>query len=100
MVKSSFRIVWTSQAKQDLKNIYEFWKKKSIQGAQNVKSDILKSPKTICYAQQFQVDDINSRYRRIIVRTFYKVLYREQNNTIYIVGVISTHQSPDILKDR
>jgi len=100
LVKSSFRIVWTLQAKQDLKEIYEYWKKKSIQGARNIESDILKSPKTIYYAQQYQVDDINPRYRRIIVRTFYKVLYREQNDIIYIVGVISTHQSPDVLKDR
>jgi plasmid stabilization system protein ParE len=43
----NFKIFWTTQAKNDLKNIYEFWKKKSVQGAKNVRSDILKSPKTI-----------------------------------------------------
>lgn len=96
----SYKIIWTSQAKQDLKNIFEHWKKKSVQGATNVRSDILKSPKTIYYAKQYQVDDINPKYRRIVVRTYYKVLYRETRGTIYVMGVISTRQSPDILKNR
>jgi len=96
----SYKIIWTSQAKQDLKNIYEYWKNKSVQAAKNVSSDILKSPKTIYYAKQYQVDDINPKYRRIVVRSYYKVLYREKKNTIYILGIVSTHQSPDVLKSR
>jgi plasmid stabilization system protein ParE len=96
----NYKIFWTSQAKQDLKNIYEYWKKKSAQGAKNLRSDILQSPKTIYYAKQYQIDDINPKYRRIVVRTYYKVLYREIKDTIYIMGVISTHQSPDILKSK
>lgn len=97
---TNYKIIWTFQAKQDLKNIYEYWKRKSVQGAKNVRSDILKSPKTIYYAKQYQVDDINPRYRRIVVRTYYKVLYREIRSTIYVMGVISTRQSPDVLKVR
>jgi plasmid stabilization system protein ParE len=95
-----YNIFWTTQAKDDLKNIYDHWKKKSVQGAKNVRSDILKSPKTIYYAKQYQIDDINPAYRRIIIRTYYKVLYREINNTIYIMGVISTFQSPEVHKSR
>jgi plasmid stabilization system protein ParE len=49
----SYKIIWTTQAKQDLKNVYEYWKKKSVQGAKNVRSDILKSPTTIYYAKQY-----------------------------------------------
>lgn len=96
----SYKIIWTSQAKQDLKNIFEYWKKKSIKGAKNVRSDILKSPKTIYYAKQYQVDDINPNYRRIVVRTYYKVIYREIQGSIYIMGVICTRQSPEVLKGR
>lgn len=84
-----YRIVWTSQAKQDLKSIYDFWKEKSVQGARSVTTDILKSPKTIYYAKQYQVDDINPKYRRIVVRDCYKVLYREIKSNIFIMGVIS-----------
>ncbi len=94
----SYKIIWTTQAKQDLKNVYDYWKQKSVQGAKNVRSDLLKSTKTIYYAKQYQVDDINPKYRRIVVRTYYKVLYKETRNTIYVTGVISTLQSPDVLK--
>ena len=96
----NYKIIWTLQAIQDLKNIYEHWKKKSVQGAKNVRSDILKSPKTIYYAKQYQVDDINPKFRRIIVRTNYKVLYKENKGTIFILGVICTQQSPNVLISR
>jgi plasmid stabilization system protein ParE len=96
----NYKIIWSFQAKQDLKDIYEYWKKKSVQGAKNVRSDILKSPKTIYFAKQYQVDDINPKYRRIVVRSFYKVLYREQKHTISIMGVVSTSQSPEVLKNK
>jgi plasmid stabilization system protein ParE len=36
----NYNIFWTTQAKDDLKNIYDHWKKKSVQGAKNVRSDI------------------------------------------------------------
>lgn len=95
---SNYKIIWTDQAKEDLKSIYEYWKKKTLQGAKNVRADILKSPKTIHYAKQYQVDDINPKYRRIVVRSYYKVIYRENKNVIHIMGVFSTHQSPKVLK--
>jgi plasmid stabilization system protein ParE len=41
------KIVWTKQAKEALKSIYDYYKSKSLQGERNVKSDLLKSPKTI-----------------------------------------------------
>lgn len=94
------KIFWTTQAKLDLKGIYDFWKTKSLQAAHNVRSDILKSPKTIVFARQYQVDDINPKYRRIVVRTYYKVLYLEHRQKIYIMGIISTHQAPEVLKNK
>lgn len=66
-------IVWTLQAKESLKSIYDYYREKSPKGARNVKNDLLQSPKTILYARQYQVDEINPKYRRIIVRDF-KVL--------------------------
>lgn len=62
------KIVWTDQAKTALKSIFDYYKEKSPQGAKNVKSDILKSTKQVLFAQQYQVDEINSNYRRIVVR--------------------------------
>lgn len=95
---SKLTIIWTSQAKESLKSIYDYYKTKSPQGAKNVKKDLLQSPKTIHYAKQYQVDEINPNYRRIIVRDF-KVLYKENLNSIEIIDIISTRQSPSILKN-
>ncbi len=91
-------IVWTQQARESLKSIYNYYKNKSSQGAKNVKDDLLRSPKTIAFAKQYQVDEINPKYRRIIVRDF-KVLYKEIANRIVIVDIISTRQSPSKLRE-
>src|SRR5690554_5473611 len=90
-------IVWTLQAKNSLKAIHDYYKEKSSQGAKNVKNDLLQSPKTIAFARQYQIDEINPKYRRIIVRDF-KVLYKESANTIQIIDILSTKQSPSKLK--
>lgn len=90
-------INWTTQAKESLKSIYDFYKKKSLQGAQNVRKDLLQSPKSIQFAKQYQVDDINPKYRRIIVRDF-KVLYKVNKNKIEVVDIIGSKQSPSTLR--
>ena len=92
-------IIWTNQAKDALRDIYNFYKKTSLQGAKNVRSDILNSPKKIYFSQQYQIDNINPKYRRIVVRD-YKVLYKESGNTIYIMDIVSTKQSPKVLKNK
>lgn len=93
------KIIWTKQAKLAVKNIYDFYKFKSLQGAKNVKSDILKSPKTIYFLKQYQLDEINPNYRRLIVRD-YKLLYKVKGNTIQILDVICTKQNPEKLKSK
>jgi plasmid stabilization system protein ParE len=95
---SEYKIIWTNQAISALKAIFNFYKEKSPQGANRVKSDLLQCPKTIFFSQQYQIDDINPKYRRIIIRDF-KVLYKYSNSTIYVMDIISTKQSPEILKN-
>ena len=99
MVREELKIIWTNQAISALKGIYDFYKEKSLQGAINVKTDILQSPKTIHFAKQYQVDDINPKYRRIVVRD-YKVLYNENKGTIYVMDIVCTKQSPNILREK
>lgn len=93
------QIIWSIQAKEALKCIYDFYKEKSPQGAKNVKSDLLNSPKSILFANQYQIDDINPKYRRIVVRQ-YKVLYNENKGIIEIVDIVSSRQSPAVLKEK
>ena len=95
---NEFEIIWSNQAKNSLKEIYDYYKEKSIAGAKKIKNEILASPKAIYFSKQYQLDDINPEYRRIIVR-HYKLLYKENNNKIIIVDIISSRQSPEIFKD-
>jgi len=95
----ALNIIWSKQARAAVKSIYNYYKEKSLQGAKNVKSDLLQSPKAIRFSKQYQLDDINPNYRRIVVRD-YKILYKEKENTIQIMDVISTRQSPEKLKNK
>jgi len=82
-----------------LRSIYNYYKEKSPQGARNVKSDLLQSPKTIYYAKQYQIDEINPKYRRIVVRD-YKVFYKEENGVVQVMDIVSTRQSAEVLKNK
>ena len=93
----SSRIIWTKQAKESLKQIYLYYKDKSPQGARNVRDDLLQAPRTIRYAKQYQLDRINPDYRRIVVRD-YKILYRQEEDVVRIIDIVSTHRSPEHLK--
>lgn len=50
---------WSSQAKIDLKNIFERIeeKTKSLQNAINVRTNIIEAIKTINFVEQYQVDE-------------------------------------------
>ena len=50
---STLKIIWTNQAIATLKEIYDYYKEKSPQGAINVRRDLLESPKTILYSKQY-----------------------------------------------
>lgn len=95
----SLKIIWSKQAQQALRNIYDFYKVKSKQAAKNVINDILHEVKRLRFTKQYQVDDINPSYRRIVVRN-YKILYKEKGNNIQILDIINTKESPDKLKSK
>lgn len=93
------KIVWSEQAKSTLRDIYNYYKEKSPQGAANVRSDLLQSLGTLRFTKQYQLDDINPKYRRIVVRD-YKVLYVEREGVIYVMDIVSAKQSPGKLRKK
>lgn len=91
---ATLKIIWTNTAKDQLKAIFEYYKVKSLQGAQNVKNDILKASRELHFVEQYQRDEIEPEYRRIIVRD-YKLLYKEEKEgTVFIARIFSTKQNP------
>ena len=101
MVSATYKIIWTDEAKADLKDIYEFIRKESLQGAKNVVFDIRNAPKSVCFPQQNEKEWYNNKYQRIIVRN-YKVLYRveESAKELIISTVFDTRQNPDKLRQK
>lgn len=93
MVKSKLSIVWTDQAKLALKEVYKFHKKVSVEWADKIRNKIYQSPENLSYANQYQIDEYNSDFRRIVVGD-YKVLYQERDNVIYIVDIVCSLQAP------
>lgn len=91
-------IIWTLKAKQNLRDIYDYYRLRSEQGAKNVRRDILNKVKSIRYPAQYQVDEIDSKYRRMVVR-HYKILYSYKDSTVYIHRIFDARQNPNKLLD-
>lgn len=100
MVAKTYKIIWTAEAKKDLKEIFDFIKTQSVQSAKNVISDIRNAPNTIRFSQQNEEEHYNDKYQRIILRN-YKILYRisESKNELIIATVFHTSQDPEKLSD-
>ena len=93
------RVDWTDQGKLALRLVYDFHLKQSELAAEIVVNDIIDAAESIVFVKQYQVDDINPKYRRIVIRG-YKVLYVEKDKVINIMDVVSTKQSPEILEGK
>lgn len=99
MTNTSYKVSWSDAAKADLKDIYDFIKVKSLQGAKNVVSDIREASKSLHFSEQTQVEEYLPICRRIIVRN-YKILYTidEANKCLNVVRIFDTRQNPASLK--
>jgi plasmid stabilization system protein ParE len=93
------RVDWTDTAKAALRTVFNYHVEYSESSAENIVNEIIDTGDSIVFAKQYQIDEINPNYRRMIVRD-YKVLYNEQNNIIQILDVVNTKQSPEELKNK
>ena len=97
MKKHSLKIYWTRGAKIDLENIYNYYKDKSESFARQIRGELLNAPKSVVFPKQYQVDEIDNRFRRIIIR-HYKVLYGQSDGFLYIHRIFDARQNPKKLK--
>ena len=85
---------WTKTAKAQLKLIYQTHQLKSLQTAQTIKNEILQATKEIHFVEQYQRDEVEPEFRRIIVR-YYKILYIEVDKIVFIARIYDTRQNPN-----
>ena len=90
--------IWTNTARAQLKAIYENYKVKSLQAAKTLKDEILQTIRELHFEGQYQKDEIEPEFRRIIVR-HYKILYIEENGIVFIARIFDTRQNPNTQKE-
>lgn len=88
------KIIWTNIAKIQLKRIFTYYKEKSVQGANKVKADVFESTNSIRFTEQYQKDEIEPEFRKIIVRD-YKILYKIEDDVVFIIKIFSTKLNRD-----
>lgn len=97
MTKKEIRVLWSKQAKSDLKDIYKWIKKttKSVKDATTTRTDIINASKQIVFIDQYQVEELlGEPFRRMVVR-HYKIIYKaESGSQIRILKVFDTHKYP------
>jgi len=95
-------VVWSETAKDDLKQIFDYFASFSLQSAENIVFGIITKIEQI-ELQGFElsgsIDTINPNYRRLITGN-YKILYKIYPDKIIIHGIFDARQSPDKLKKR
>lgn len=99
MVKSKkYVIIWSNIAKSQLKEIYQYIKKDSIQSAIEVKTKILASTKILELGKEvYKSDELkidnNGTYRAYVIYS-YRIVYKINNDTIDILRIRHTCQEP------
>jgi addiction module RelE/StbE family toxin len=94
MSNTKFEIFWTSNAKEDLKEIYISLKNKiSKEAAIKIRNELFNCANQIVFAEQFQLDEYRLDCRRIVIRNF-KILYQIRENSIFVIRVFNSFQNP------
>lgn len=89
-------IIWTDNAVNDLREVYNFLASKSLASANRIIDKIIAKPEILLkskFYKMHQIDEFNSNYRRLIEGN-YKIMYREINKDIVIFRVFDSRQNP------
>ena len=99
------KVFWTKFALDSLFDIYKYYKNNvRVNIACNIRDSILSSTNQLekhslsGQNEEFLIDlDEGHRY---IIRGNYKIIYKIQNQKVYVTDVFDTRQSPDKIKKR
>ena len=93
MENKEIKILWSEDAENSLESIFDYYFQFSEKVAERMRTNILDKISTLRFVKQYQIDEINPDYRRIIVK-HYKVVYKVQKKTILILNIFDTRQDP------
>ena len=92
-MEKRLKVKWSFAAEKSLKHIFDFYAEKSESAAFKIINEIIEHAESISFYHQYQQDDIVEKYRRMIIR-HYKIIYRSDKSSIYIIEVFDTRQDP------
>jgi plasmid stabilization system protein ParE len=93
MDQEKITIQWSKRASKSLESIFNYYFQLSEQSAERIRKEILKTVSTLRFVEQYQVDELNTEYRRMIVR-HYKIIYKVKNKRVLILNIFDTRQDP------
>lgn len=98
MVVQQYEVIWNAIARKQLKHIYKYIEKESLQNAKNVIIEIIdatekldKNPERFALDKYKNKNDGSYRYFEIYK---YRIAFRIYKTKVRILRVRSTHQEP------
>jgi len=96
-------IIYSRKATQTLDAIYEFLNRKSARAAAAIHNEILDEIDRLLLFPQMapieqELDNRSFVYRGLVIRHTYKVIYRIEEQTIYIVDIWDCRRNPSTLQ--
>ncbi len=105
----TYQVIITEPAQKDLENIINYIgeEKGSVQGAENVKTAILKAINTLAKMpdRHGRVKEVAHKedivYRRVIVDKKYRIMYKieEVDDEVYVVRILHVKRGPNFVRN-
>lgn len=93
-------IHWTQEAENDLDEIFEFYLATSLNIATKIIFEIIEETQRTVFSKQWQKDEFDLKYRRVIVRKSFRIVYKIVDGFIIVTAVYPTKKNPkDFRKD-
>lgn len=87
-------IVWSQEAFISLREIHEYYFRLNPAAADRIREEVVSAVSNLKYTKQYQLDEFNPDYRRLIVR-HYKVFYKIKGQEIRVLEIFDTRQNPN-----
>lgn len=98
-------VVWTPHAIDDLATIWEYYHALNIEAAKKILHAIREAALRLAdYPEMAPIDpfltEFAPAYRSLVIRRIYKMVYKIENEELYIMEIFDCRQNPATLKTR
>lgn len=95
MAKDYDQIIWSTQTEIDLESILTYYLEFSSDKAYTYINDIIDAVEQTVFSDQWQVDEYDPSCRRIIVKKKFRVYYKVEIKTVWVIRIYPTQKDPE-----